>query len=482
MRPPLSARPLTSASLASHLTTIAAITAIAAPLAGCSSDDGEGDSNKETKATITVSGDLSAKIGSKLVVLDYTGGTAEVTMAHWQVKKGPTCVTSLNVRISKADDSCALDLTFEPFGGLPLALVKGEFHASSSFAGPCEEWPDLKPGQQLVYNAKSSKDAYAISKAVPDPQSTEKNASLASWALTIAGNVGFKAKGKGFDATFTKLKVEGAMDSKGNPNASCGTSIGKDLCPDPKEVSLGTDVGSYLKRPLSLYSCTDGTAYDVDEHCGSKAIWLTMYSRWSTKACGGDCAGETVCVKDFFKENTYRPECFKKATNCTGCSGKKTICALPTPDAATGTCYEGIVDGEDMALKEAIGGYKDIYSSASDDEAAAIFVVTQGLEKARGKCKKKADGNLECDGEGPAATQKDCEAAKAKYSIPDDVIMLFDKQKKYWSSNEAIGPNYANSMIVMDGETKIVATFPGQGSNAAGVEQIKAAITKAAEE
>lgn len=436
-----------------------------------------------TKAVgIDVSGEFEAKIGGKTVLIDYTGGTADVNLVHRLNANGKSCVTSVHMQITQADESCLLDLTFQPGAGNALTLMEAEFHAvnKNTFV-ECADWPDLKPGKSQVYKLKSGKDTVALTKPIEQPYAAEKDASIEGKDVLVTGTASFSLGGKSFGATFTKLKVLGTLKSTGNANASCGAITGAAQCPDVSEVTLGNAVGQHLKRPGSLYDCATGDAYNLDEHCGSDAIWLTMYRRWTEVACGG-CAAAEQCVKKFTSESSYQAECRAKSAACGACSdAKKTACVKDT--AGKDACEEPVVDGEDMTIKAVIEEYKTIYEGLQGSNIAALFVVAEGTARARGKCTEE-NGSRTCDGSGPAATQADCEAVKSKYGLPDDVVLLFDKNKKYWASGEWLGPEfYSNGMLVMSGQTEITGVFPEPGaSSQVSAEAVKAAIQKAVDD
>jgi hypothetical protein len=461
--------------LATRLTGVLTGVALVAT-AACSS---EPVPTTKKEVGLTLSGEFEAKISGKTVTLDYTDGKADINLVHRLSTKGKSCVTSVHMQITKADESCLLDLTFRPGAGNALTLMEGQFHAinKNTFV-ECEDWPGLKPGKSQVYTLKSGKDTFALTKPVDQPYAGQKDAAVQDKSVLVTGTASFKLGGKSFSATFTKLKVEGTIKSTGNANASCGALTGAAQCPATDEVTLGNAVGNHLKRPGYVYDCATGEQYSFDEHCGSDAIWLTMYRRWTEVACGG-CAADETCVKKFTDEKTYQARCYKKSDKCGACSdAKKTACAQDKE--GKDACVEPVVDGEDMTIKAVLDEYNAIHENFATNNVAAIFVVAEGTERARGKCTEK-DGSTTCDGSGPAATQKDCEAVKAKFKLADDVVLLFDKNKKYWVSDDWLGPeHYSNGMMVMSSSTEITDLFPLPGSSSqAGAESVKAAIQKA---
>ena len=428
---------------------------------------------------LSISGEVSMKVGGKNFVLDYAGGKADVNLVHKLATEGKACVTNVHVQLTKADETCLLDLTFRPGAGNALTLMEGEFHAvNKNTLEECADFPGLKPGKPQVYSVKNGKDAQVLTKPVEQPEAGQKDATIAGKDITITGSAEFKLGGTAFNATFSKLKLEGSVKSTGNANASCGALTGAAQCPDKDSVTMGNQVGDHLKRPGHLYDCGSGQLYELDELCGSDAIWLTMYRRWTEVACG-KCADDEQCVKHFTSENSYQAQCWKKSEKCGACAdAKKTSCVVDK--GGKDVCQEPVKDGEDMSLKDVLGEYSTIFDGFSKNNVASIFVVAEGTERARGKCTEE-NGKTTCDGNGPAATQDDCKAVKEQFKLSDDVILLYDKNKKLWASNEWLGPEfYSNGMMVMSGETAITALFPDpSASGQPSTEQVKAAIQKA---
>ena len=460
-----------------------ACAAMLLPLAACGSDDaggGGGGGGGGSASGPSPFGTFTVKVSGKQIDVEYDGGTAEVAMIHRiNDKGGPGCVSRLNMKLSKADESCLLDLTFQPSPSGGLSLVEGEFHAvNSASLIRCGEWRGAKPGKGLVYKLKSGKDVFVAAKPVASPESAKTDATVKGVTFKPIGSAGFSASGKQISIKFGDFGIKGDVKSKGSKTAPCGALTGSAQCPDPADVTMGNQVGNHVKRPGYLYNCADGEPYKLDEHCGSDVIWLTMYRRWTEVACGG-CADDETCVRKVISEISYQAHCYKMSDNCGGCKdAKKTTCAVG--EDSKDTCFEPVKDGDDMTLNAVLADYTQIHEKFSSNNVAAIFVVAEGMERARGKCEKKADGTRSCDDNGPAATQKDCEAVKAKFKLADDVVLLFDKNKKYWASNEWLGPEfYSNGMLVMSGETEIVGLFPTPGaSGATSTSQVEASIQK----
>ncbi len=262
-----------------------------------------------------------------------------------------------------------------------------------------------------------------------------------------------KCKGQLIDLDLGSISITGDIKSTGSAIASCGTATGMNLCPKDVGDKEGYKEGDYLKRKPGLVDCNTDEEVDLGEFCGHDAVWVTVYRGWSVKPCGG-CDGGEVCYKHFKEKTVYTPTCVSQTSDCSP------ACDSATEACVDKKCEERIIGDDSMSLKDALKGYDGIFKTADKAvKLAAIFVVAEGDERARGKCSGPPE-KMSCDGSGPAATQADCKAYKAKYKVPDTVRMFYDKSGDGWSSDKWFGPKYYNSMMITNSELTIANTFP----------------------
>ena len=475
-------------ALPHRITLSALLIACLIAATGCAAESDGGGSTTAAPTKPVAFGKVDIQLGSAAVTVDYEGGIAEVALVHRIAKEGgKACVPRMTVKLSKKDETCLLTMEFEPSPAGGLLAVKGEFHAYDATLGlACADWPDASGAKDVIYKLKSGNGVLVVVKPIEAPESSKDEATIKDLTIEPKGTAKFSSGGKNIEIKFGGFGAKGDFTSKGSKTVACGVLTGASQCPDTQGLKMGNDVGEFLTRPLTLYSCDDASKYELEEHCGADAIWLTMYRRWTEKACGGECAATEKCLRQPLDAKTYRAMCLATSTKCGGCTdAAKSVCAVGKEGADKGkdACFEPVVDGDDMPLSSIMGEYAKIHSGFGANNVASIIVVAEGEQRARGACTDSGDGTLTCDGKGPAASEADCKAVRAKFSIPSEVVMLFDKEKKYWSSNSWVGPKgRSNGMLVMNGETQIVAALPDPaGGTPPTTTDVSAAITKATE-
>ena len=451
------------------------------PIGGGTDTGGGGTDGGGQTGSLAVAGGLEFTVQNKPVKIDYSGGKAEVSMVH-KKSTGITCVSAVEMKISLADGSCELKLIFDVGVASDKELVQAELHAVKAIkqAGtvlqtiPCAAWPGVEGAtDEKVYTLDAGKGELKAG-PIQAPESTQALAVLKGQVLAPKGQIKLRNKGDAVVVDLGTLTVTGDVQSVGSEAASCGTTTGEKKC--ATEGNVGNAVGDLMKRKPFAYMCeAPAVEYDFGELCGHDAVWVTIYRRWSDKACGG-CDNGQICFRKDNPNNTWTPGCGTVTTDCAAGCGDDKVCI-------GGTCYAKVADGEDMSLKDELAAYKEIYDSAGKDvKLAAAVIVAEGLERARGKCTETEPGKLTCDGEGPASTPEDCAAVREKFKIPDDVILLFDPNKKLWSSNDWFGPQgYSNGMFITNSELKIVAAFPVSGQPPPGSAGVITAIKDAAD-
>lgn len=454
------------------------------PTGAGGSDAGGGVDGGAVSGAVSPAGELSFTVDNKPVKIDYGGGIATVQMVHKKVTDASTatCVTSVEISVSRPDGTCELLLQFGVGVASEKELVDAKFYAVKAIkqAGtvlelkPCAVWPGAESAKDEVVFSLSKGEGTLNSGIVAAPESGQDQALLKGKKFAPSGKVTLANGGKQIVVDLDAIKISGDVVSTGSAMASCGTVTGVAKCKKTSGEG-GNKVGDQVKRKVGLTLCGSTAEYDIGELCGNEAIWITTHRRWSKKACGGCAKGET-CYKvvDDVKK-VWTPTCGAATSDCaSGCGDKHCV---------KGMCYEKVADGADMSLKDALAAYSQIHEKASKDvKLAAVFVVLEGETPAKGTCTKKEDGTSSCTGDGPPANDADCEAARKEFQIPDDVTLLFDPNGKLWASNTYFGPEYyGNGMFITNSELTITHQFPVPGAPPPTPEQVISAIKEAAD-
>lgn len=456
------------------LVLLAAIALFVTLPTGCSSDDGGGGGTSGAGGgggggganEGSVTGTLAVSVDGANVTLDYTAGTAQVSLAH---KLAPddasfACIGGFGLVLSEPDGTCRLELDFVPSGAGKFTVSGAAFFANKADKSgdvvlqttPCAGWPETSETEELVWQLAGG-SATVDAGIIAPPEGSKAEATITDRTFDPQGTIKLARKGKQFSLDLRPLTVSGTFTSVGSANVSCGSAIGPSQCGEPQ--TEGNDVGMALPRTGLAASCADDAAFDLQELCGHDAIVVSIYRRWSEKACGG-CPAEQTCTRVYTSETSYLPTCAAPSDGCGGCASGEVCVSGEGGDE----CRQAVADGDDRALADALDGYAQIVTGvAPGDSVAHVLVVAEGAERARGVCEETGPGQLSCDGSGPAASPADCDAVKSALSLPDDVVLLYDQAKEMWTADGRIGPNTTNGMVILDGQLTIRAVFPVQG-------------------
>ncbi|MCO4760242.1 MAG: hypothetical protein KC502_01985 [Myxococcales bacterium] len=251
---------------------------------------GSDETGETTPTGAKLSGSFSASVDGSDVTVDYAGGKLVAELVHKinTSEKGYGCITSVFLSVAKADGSCALELTYQPGAGDGLALSKASFFAVGGdkqggiLINPikCAGFPGAEGNSEVEWTLAGGDSNLSV-KPVKPGEANKKSASLADQDLKLSGKIKLKKGGKLFELDLSSIRIQGTLTSVGSTQVSCGTAKGVEVC--PKGVTYGNKVGTYVRRPLGAYHCTDDSIYDPGELCGSPAQVLVAYQHWVTE-------------------------------------------------------------------------------------------------------------------------------------------------------------------------------------------------------
>lgn len=408
--------PLAAPSLAASRSIVARVGHPAAALAslamiallGCGSE--EPTKTATPSASTKAIGGFSVAIDGQTFSIDYASGEATVEMVHKlnPDTKGYGCVTSVLVKLARKDGSCELRLRYEPVGET-MRLAEGSFAAALGIrqggvvidTKVCEGFPGASAGGEILYTVVGGFSTLAVAPVGP-PNASKQKAVLAGMTLNPFGNVLMQHKGKAFSLDLGPIRVEGDLESQGSEAVSCGVSVGTDLC--PQNPTYGNKVGETVRRPGLAYSCIDGAAFDFGDFCG-KPMMLMTYDHWLANP--------------------------QRNPNANNFGGKDVL--------------------------EGLGGLVTKYG----EDIGFALVIRTGSQKVVVEDPSKP-GSYTIGG--PAPTLQDCADVRTAYNIPEDVVVLFDKDRALNSTEkQLIGATFTPAMLTADSKGTIVAVVPDAG-------------------
>ena len=377
-------------------------------LVGCGSDVTEPTAT--AAASTNAIGGFSVELDGKSFAIDYGQGDAVVEMVH---KRNPDtagygCVTSVLLKLTRKDGSCELRLRYEPVGE-SMRLAEGSFAAALGIrqggvvidTKVCDGFPGATAGGEILYTVSNGPSTLAVAPVGP-PNASKAIAVLKGSKLNPTGTVQLQHKGKLFALDLAPIRVEGDVESLGSESVSCGVSVGTDVC--PQSPTYGNKVGETVRRPGLAYSCIDGSSYDFGEFCGKPHVLIT-YDHWLA--------------------NPQR-----------------------NPNANT-------FGGKDVL--EGLGGLVTKYGA----DVSFALVLRTGAQKVVVEDPSKP-GTYTIGG--PAPTLQDCADVRTAYNIPEDVVVLFDKDRVLNSTEKGlIASTFTPAMLTADTKGTIVAIVPDAG-------------------
>ncbi len=394
---------------------IAAIWALVGAIAGCGTDAepaasaGGGGGSGGAKPALTAKGGFQVALDGKTFAIDYGQGKVEADIVHKlnPDPKGHGCVTSVRLALQKSDGSCQLLLRFEPVGE-SLRLVEGQFAAALGIRQggvvvdtiKCAGFPGADGAGEILWAWKGG-SAQMTRFTIGPPEASKALASIANANFSPSGTIDLAHKGKQFSIDLGSIDVTGVATSVGSSTVSCGVTQGAEVC--PKDAAYGDKVGQYLRRPGSAYSCVDSAAFDFGDFCGKTHV-VIVYDHW-----------------------------------------------LASPQRNP--------DGHDKfggkVVLEGLAGLLDKYGK----EVTFALVVRTGSARVVIENPSKP-GSYSASG--PAPTLDDCAEVRTTYNIPEDVVVLFDKDKALNSLEKRLfDADFVPQVGVMDGKGQIRSILPG---------------------
>lgn len=381
---------------------------LSAPV-GCGSDD-TGGTTPPTASTKAVGG-FSVQIDGQAFSIDYASGEGSVEMVHKlnPDTQGYGCVTSVLLKLARKDGSCELRLRYEPIGE-SMRLAEASFAAALGIrqggvvidTKVCEGFPGATAGGEILYTLNGGNSTLAIAPVGP-PNASKTTAVLTDQTINPSGEIKLQHKGKLFSLNLTPIRIEGDVESQGSSAVSCGVTVGTDLC--PQNPTYGNKVGETVRRPGAAYSCIDGASFDFGDFCG-KPMMLMTYDHWLANP--------------------------QRNPNANNFGGKDVL--------------------------EGLGGLVTKYGA----DIGFALVVRTGAQKV--VVEDPANPGKYTIG-GPAPTLQDCADVRTAYNIPEDVIVLFDKDRALNSTEkQLIGSTVTPAMLTADSKGTIVAVVPDGGT------------------
>ena len=396
-------------------TFAAVVAAMAAAFSGCGSDvapaatGGGGGGGGLAKPALTATGGFQVALDGKTFAIDYSQGEVEVDIVHKlnPDPKGHGCVTSVRMALKKKDGSCQLLLRFEPVGE-SLRLVEGQFAAALGIRQggvvvdtlKCAGFPGADAAGEILWAWKGG-NAQMTRFTIGPPEASKEKATIANANFTPTGTIDLAHKGKQFSLDVGAIDVQGVATSIGSATVSCGVTQGAEVC--PKDAAYGDKVDQYLRRPGGAYSCVDSAAFDFGDFCGKPHV-VIVYDHW-----------------------------------------------LASPQRNP--------DGHDKfggkAVLEGLAGLLEKYGK----EISIALVVRTGSSRVVIENPAKP-GTYSASG--PAPTLDDCAEIRTKYGIPEDVVVLYDKDKALNSTDKRLfDVSFVPQVGVMDGKGQIRSILPG---------------------
>lgn len=369
---------------------------------------------------LVAQGGLQFTYAGSPIAVDFAGQVAGHTVTHKLNPggQGPACITQFDLTVARPDGSCRLDLQWMRKAD-GLALAKARFFAVTT---------SDKSGS-LVNCAGWPKEAGAgeiVFEGTSDTATISQNAV----PKPHSGDKDAKVAGVTVSMSGTldlkkagkKFALDlGKLSFKGTLLSKGRTDVS---CGSAQAVGTefcaktaeGVDPGSLLRRSVKLHRCDDDEPFDFGALCGNDAIWLVSHHMWLATA----------------------------ATNTT----------------------EGF--GPELA---------SAYAKWKDKRVGTAFILAEGAKKIAvpdpaNPGKFKADG--------PAPTAQECNDLKAKYKIPDDVVMLYDKGKKLVFADSSLqSVNYIPWHVFARGDGVISSLLPKPDGKAPTGADVDAGIQKA---
>ena len=217
-------------------------------------------------------GSIKTNVENTPVSIDYAGGTANVVMKHKLNQTGLACVPRVDIRIAKADGTCALNLMFETdytgVGKLSSATFEAKsvifLGGSAKASKPCVGF--LDPYTHSKGHAAMNFTLTGGNGGLPTPLLQQPHAAQTDAKpyvdLSPTGVAKLQFKGISMQVDLTKLRVKGVAQSTGSTNTACTK-------PKP-----GVPLPNVVLKDVNTKSKTYGQTVKLSDFAGKYVVVL----------------------------------------------------------------------------------------------------------------------------------------------------------------------------------------------------------------
>jgi hypothetical protein len=376
-------------------------------------------------AELVAQGKFSTTFKGAAVEIDLAGFGASQTVVHKLNPggKGPACIVQLDLSVARKDGSCQLDLKWKrTASGMTLAEAKFYAVKADSQGGVAL---DTHPCAEWPKETGKGEIAYVGS-------SQDAGVSPGTIPAPQSGDKDAKVK----DAT---VKFTGTVELK-----KSGAKFTLDL----SKLSFK---GTLQSQGRSDVSCGATVAFGPDQ-CAQKPTY-------------GSSAG-TYLKRDIKLYRCDDDEPFDFGELC----GHDAIWVTSQHNWTTLKD-----DGRGPTM---LTDHRMVYDKFKDKVGAAV-ILAEGATKIAVEDPQNP-GKFKPDG--PAPTAAECNALKAKYKLADDVVLLYDKDKKLVLQGSELQPgNFVPWALFAKGDGKLVSFLPGADGKVPGASEMEAGVNGAIE-
>ncbi len=384
--------------------------------AGCGSEAPPA-ATAPTETKLVAKGSLTTTAATGPIALDYTGLPVTIAASHRLASdaKGYGCFTKVTMVVEKKDGSCRLELVFSPSTSGPK-LTSGKLYAVKAQMSDGQVVGLVKCGGMPDVDKATKERVFEV---------IEGSATLNLPPLGPG-----KANQKVHKATGQKLQLSGNLDVK----------------------NLGTKL-SFATTGLTF----EGGFESIGDPTGD---------------CGGGApkTGASQCDKSG-KPGENPGETFRRET-------RPFRCEAETEDYDLGELCGNdaiwIIDWRNWAKTDLLKSIDGVRGTFKGKSIGVAVVVVEGDTKIPVE-DPPGSGQFKPLGPAPAATE--CQAIATENKVPQDVIMLFDKEKQLtYTGKKLTSSKYIPAMLFAKPDGTIVKILPEADGKAPGLSDMTGAI------
>ncbi len=369
------------------------------------------------ESKLVANGTLTANAATGAIALDYAGLPVTIAATHRLASdaKGYGCFTKVTLAVEKKDGSCRLELVFSPSTSGPK-LTSGKLYAVKAQMSDGQVIGLLKCAGMPDVDKATKERVFEV---------IEGNTTLNLQPLGPG-----KANQKTYKLSGQKLQLSGNLDLK----------------------NLGTKL-SFATAGWSL----EGGFESIGDPTGD---------------CGGGApkTGASQCDKAG-KPGENPGETFRRET-------RPFRCEAETEDYDLGELCGNdaiwIIDWRNWAKTDLLKSIDGVRGSFKGKSIGVAVVVVEGNTKIPVE-DPPGSGTFKPLGPAPAATE--CQAIATENNVPQDVVMLFDKEKQLtYQGKKLTSSKYIPAMLFAKPDGTIVKILPEADGKAPGLSDMTGAI------